>query len=139
MNSKPLFKVQHPFGIAVYFTGIFLLLYFIVDAFSQNLPNSLKNQWPFAIHATLLLVLNFIHALMIIGNPIPRKTFSLLFYGVLFYFVVGLLFIQNVSHLNLKENTSFMILYPLLLGCYLLILLIAYLIKKLMHFAHENP
>jgi hypothetical protein len=139
MDARILLNFKHPFGMSLYVLGIFGVFYLVTFQFSDRLPAAYVLQWPFAIHATFLLVLSFLHALVILGTTMHTKIYSTMLYGLLLYLISGLLIIRLFSGLRIQEVESFMMVYPLLLGCYLLMVVIALLIKKLIEFAHEKP
>jgi hypothetical protein len=139
MDAKKILSFKHPFGVSLYILGVFVLSYWITFQVSHKVPSAYASQWPFAIHATFLLVLSFLHALLILGTAMNTKNFSTMLYGLLLYLISGLLVIRLFSGLRIQDGESFMMVYPLLLGCYLLMVVIALLIKKLIEFAHEKP
>lgn len=137
MNKN--FSLNTPFhqGISaflLFITGTLVLL-----PLKSNFPEILARENAYVVHAVVLLIFAFINSVSIF-NSANEKIYRIhSFYTFIILLISGIMISTFITGIGIKDTKSFSLIYPLLCGCYLVIFIVATLIKKILIYADQKP
>ncbi len=118
---------------------IFIVGVFILNLMRNYLPPILALENAYVAHCIIILLFGFINAVSIFSVDNEKLYWTRSLYTFIALLTVGIVVSSLVTGIGIMETKSFAMIYPLITGCYLVIFIIATLIKKILIYADEKP
>lgn len=136
MNRK--LNLSHPVsqGIAAFLLFIVFSLVFL--PVKGNFPEILARENAYVVHAIVLLIFIFVNSVSVFSARNEKSYWMYSLYAFTGLLISGILASAPLTGIGIRETKSFLLIYPLLCGCYLVIFTIATLIKKILIYANRE-
>ncbi len=130
-------KLMNPINqILIVFVGYVVVALCLIPI-KTAFPPILAEEYAYVAHATFVLIYIFTNALAILGVENKKDYLKKSFTSFFIFVILGIYIGKYLTGLSLGETSSFIVIYPLLFICYIIISLIVIMISKFLKYA-EN-
>lgn len=130
-------KLMSPINqILIAFVG-FILVALCLIPIKSAFPPILAKEYAYVVHTTFMLIFIFSNSLALLGVEDKQGYLKKSFSSFMIFVLVGIYICKFMTGLSLGETSSFIVIYPLLLFCYIVIFVIVFLISKLLKYAEK--
>lgn len=130
-------KLMNPiYQVVITFIGYIVVSLCLIPV-KSGFPPILADEYAYVVHATFMLIYIFSNSLALLGVEYKQDYVKKSFPSFLAFVIAGIYISRIFTGLSLGETTSFIVIYPLLVVCYIIIFIIVFMISKLLKYAEK--